>query len=104
MAPYGGRAIGCIFANGSSARRALSEGGEAPSGHTEMREPAAVEPRHGNFSSWNASPAGWSIRSIQVFAFPPGRCDVNMSSLPSGDQRGLELSVLGEVYRCGGPP
>src|SRR5438876_261947 len=44
------------------------------------------------------------MRSIHVLPFPPGRCDVKISSLPSGDHRGLELSVLGDVRRCASPP
>src|SRR5258705_9440927 len=44
------------------------------------------------------------MRRIQVLPFPPGRCDVNTRYFPSGDQRGLELSVLGDVKRLGSPP
>src|SRR3954471_6921171 len=44
------------------------------------------------------------MRNIQVLPFPPVRCDVKIRYLPSADQRGLELSVLGEVNRCGSPP
>src|SRR5919109_220793 len=44
------------------------------------------------------------MRSIHVVPFPPGRFDVNIRYLPSGDQRGLLLSVLGEVKRIGAPP
>jgi hypothetical protein len=37
------------------------------------------------------------MRSAQVLPFPPGRLDVKKRSVPSGEKRGLELSVLGEV-------
>ena len=44
------------------------------------------------------------MRSIQVVPLPPGRVDVKSRNLPSGDQRGLLLSVLGDVKRTGSPP
>src|SRR5690242_18351972 len=44
------------------------------------------------------------MRSIHVAPRPPGRCDEKTRSLPSGDHRGLELSVLGDVKRIGAPP
>src|SRR5688500_2564297 len=44
------------------------------------------------------------MRSAHVFPLPPGRCDVNRRYLPSGENRGFELSVLGDVYRTGCPP
>src|SRR5467141_3133040 len=43
------------------------------------------------------------MRSIHVLPFPPGRCEVNTRYLPSGDQRGFELSALGDVNRSGSP-
>src|SRR5690349_4082100 len=44
------------------------------------------------------------MRSIQVDPFPPGRVDVKRRYLPSGDQRGLLLSVAGDVKRVASPP
>src|SRR5215204_103873 len=35
---------------------------------------------------------------------PPVRCEVKKRYFPSGDQRGLLLSVPGEVQRSGAPP
>src|SRR3954447_14567763 len=40
----------------------------------------------------------------QRFPFPPLRDELKKRYFPSGDQRGLLLSVLGEVKRCGSPP
>src|SRR3990172_8373826 len=44
------------------------------------------------------------MRSAQVRPLPPGRVEVKRSSLPSGDQRGFELSTPGEVSGIGSPP
>ena len=44
------------------------------------------------------------MRSPQVLALLFGRDDENSNILPSGDHRGAELSVLGEVIRIGSPP
>src|ERR1051326_9135467 len=44
------------------------------------------------------------MRNIHVVPLPPGRVDVKRRNLPSGDQRGLLLSVLGEVKRTASPP
>src|SRR5688500_16717585 len=96
--------MGCIFEYGSLDCRALSGGSESASDQTENAWLAGIAPSRGYFSSWNASPPGWSMRNIQVLPLPPGRCDVNSSSLPSGDQRGLVLSVLGDVKRRASPP
>ncbi len=58
----------------------------------------------GKLSSSNASPPGLSMRSAHVVPFAPSRFEVNMRYRPSGDQRGLELSVDGDVNRAGAPP
>src|SRR5512144_2053869 len=44
------------------------------------------------------------MRSAQVVPFPPSRFEAKKRYAPVGDQRGLVLSVPGEVYRCGSPP
>src|SRR5881394_1300553 len=44
------------------------------------------------------------MRSIHVAPRPPGRFDVKIRYFPSGDQRGLLLSVLGDVKRVAAPP
>src|SRR5215218_10100298 len=74
------------------------------SAKTHVRASRAYVPRVGRLSGWNASPPGRSMRSAQVFPLPPGRLDVKSSSAPSGENRGFELSVLGDVYRTGSPP
>src|SRR5215475_7584741 len=104
IAPNGGRAIGSIFAYGSSWCRALSAGTESPSLHTARRPLLVTEVPRGKSCCWNASPPGWSMRSIQVEPCPPGRVDVKRRYFPSGDQRGLLLSVLGDVKRTAEPP
>src|SRR6476661_8102624 len=104
MAPYGGRAIGCILAYGSFFALAESRGGAlSDSAHTAKRPSRGTEPE-GYFSSCSASPPGWSMRIAQVFPFPPGRFEVKSRYRPSGDQRGALLSWLGEVKRFGSPP
>jgi len=37
------------------------------------------------------------MRSAQVLPVPPERCDEKKSHLPSGEKRGLLLSVAGAV-------
>src|SRR5688500_10975999 len=44
------------------------------------------------------------MRRPHVRLREPGRVDVKSKYLPSGEKRGFELSVLGEVYRVGSPP
>src|SRR5881397_2056214 len=44
------------------------------------------------------------MRMAQLFPLPPGRVELKKRYFPSGDQRGAELSVPGEVKRCGSPP
>src|SRR5690606_41448776 len=39
-----------------------------------------------------------------VLPRPPLRCELKNRYVPSGDQRGLLLSVEGDVQRCGSPP
>lgn len=55
-------------------------------------------------STSKASPLGPSIRSPQVLARLLGRVELKSSNLLSGDQRGFELAMLGEVIRIGAPP
>src|SRR6476620_913921 len=105
MAPYGGRAIGCIFANGSFFMLAESRAGAlSASDHTAKRPSRGTEPA-GYFSSCSASPPGWSMRIAHVFPLaPPVRVEVKNRNRPSGDQRGDVLSWLGDVNRFGSPP
>src|SRR3954468_16164292 len=109
--PNGGRAIGGILANGShsvrsvqAVRFALSATAVSASLHTANAPVAGNDVPRGKFSFWNASPPGWSMRSIHVLPLPPPRCDVKTRYFPSGDHRGFELSVPGDVKRCGSPP
>jgi len=39
-----------------------------------------------------------------VRAFEPGRVELKRRYFPSGENRGFELSVLGDVYRVASPP
>jgi hypothetical protein len=44
------------------------------------------------------------MRKPQVFAREPARVELKSRYFPSGENRGFELSVLGDVYRVGSPP
>src|SRR5262245_55743074 len=44
------------------------------------------------------------MRSAHVRAREPGRVDANNKYLPSAENLGCELSVLGDVYRVASPP
>ena len=44
------------------------------------------------------------MRAAQRPLALPARLELKISSLPSGDQRGLVLSTPGELKRCGTPP
>src|SRR5690606_32418923 len=105
--PYGGLAIGGIAANGSfvleSAESRSSSGRGAGCVKTAKRLSRGMEPV-GYVSIWTASPAGRSMRSAHVDPLPPGRLELKKRYAPSGDQRGFELSVPGEVTRYGSPP
>src|SRR5207249_219916 len=48
---------------------------------------------------WNASPPGAAVRKNQISSSEPSRLLENASRPPSGDQRGLDASVEGLVYR-----
>src|SRR6478752_4704865 len=44
------------------------------------------------------------MRRPQVRAREPGRVELKSRYFPSGEKRGFELSVLGDVYRVASPP
>src|SRR5688500_6585493 len=104
IAPYGGRAIGCMAEN-ASRRRVESA---LVSGVTGSLHTAKLLSRGTDPLGWScisiASPPGWSMRSPHVRTVDPGRVELKSRYLPSGEKRGFELSVLGDVYRVASPP
>ena len=102
MASNGGRATGCIRANGLLPA-AGGVGARPGSVHTPNELSAGIEPC-GYVVNCVASPPGWSSRIAHVFPRPPGLFELKNRYLPSADHCGFELSVLGDVQRSGWPP